>query len=63
MSVEKDSSNAISVPALPAFDRCSELSAEISREGKRIYNEYALLDRAYDRTEALKIKPGGRFAQ
>jgi predicted secreted Zn-dependent protease len=49
--------------ALPAFDGCSELSAEISREGKRIYNEYALLDRAYDRTEALKIKPGGRLAQ
>lgn len=49
--------------ALPAFDTCELLYAEISRAGKRIYAEYALLDRAYDRTEALKSKHGGHFAE
>ena len=49
--------------ALPPFDTCEELNAEITREGKRIYAEYSLLNRAYDRTEVLKIKPGGRLAQ
>ena len=49
--------------ALPPYDTCEALNAEISREGKRIYADYALLDRAYDRTEVLKIKRGGRFAE
>lgn len=49
--------------ALPSFDTCEALNAEISRAGKRIYAEYALLDRAYDRTEALKTKRGGHFAE
>ncbi len=48
--------------ALPPHDSCEALNAEISREGARIHREHALLDRAYDRTEVLKIKPGGRFA-
>lgn len=49
--------------ALPPFDTCEALNAEISREGKRVYAEYTLLNRAFDRTEVLKIKPGGRLAQ
>ena len=51
------------ISALPTFDTCEGLYAEISRAGKRIYAEYALLDRAYDRTEALKITRGGHFAE
>lgn len=49
--------------ALPAFDSCEALQAEIAREGKQIYAEYSLIDRAYDRTEALKVRRGGRFAK
>lgn len=47
---------------LQSFDSCEALSAEISKAGKQIYAEYSLIDRAYDRTEALKIRRGGRFA-
>ena len=49
--------------ALPEFESCEALNTEISREGKRIYAEYSLLNRAYDRTEALKIQADGRFAE
>jgi predicted secreted Zn-dependent protease len=49
--------------ALAPSDDCVALNAEIEREGKRIYAEYSLLDRAYDRTEALKIRQGGRLAE
>ncbi len=43
--------------ALPAFDSCDALTREVNREGERIYNEYALANRAFDRTEALKDSP------
>jgi predicted secreted Zn-dependent protease len=49
--------------ALPSFDTCEELNAAISREGKQIYHEYSLIDRAFDRTEALRLKPLGRIAE
>ena len=40
--------------SLPAYDDCKALTSEINREGERIVNEYALANRAFDRTEALK---------
>lgn len=43
--------------SLPAFDNCAALNREVNREGNRIYNEYALANRAFDRTEALKDNP------
>jgi predicted secreted Zn-dependent protease len=43
--------------ALPAYDTCEELGRVISAEGKRVYGEYALANRAFDRTEALKGSP------
>ena len=43
--------------ALPPFDNCATLTREVNREGERVYAEYALANRAFDRTEALKNSP------
>ena len=43
--------------SLPVFDDCAALTREVNREGERIFNEYALANRAFDRTEALKDSP------
>lgn len=43
--------------SLPVFDDCQALTREVNREGERISNEYALANRAFDRTEALKDSP------
>jgi predicted secreted Zn-dependent protease len=43
--------------SLPVFDDCQTLTRAVDREGERISNEYALVDRAFDRTEALKGSP------
>ena len=43
--------------ALPPFDNCDALTREVNREGERVYAEYALANRAFDRTEALKSSP------
>lgn len=43
--------------SLPAFDNCNTLTNVINREGERISNEYALANRAFDRSEALKDSP------
>lgn len=43
--------------ALPVFDDCQALTREVDRVGERISNEYALANRAFDRTEALKDSP------
>lgn len=49
--------------ALPPFDTCEALNAEISRARTKIYAEYTQANRAFDRTEVLKIQRGGRLAQ
>ena len=43
--------------ALPVFDDCQALTREVDRVGERISHEYALVNRAFDRTEALKDSP------
>lgn len=43
--------------SLPVYDDCQALTREVDREGMRISNEYALANRAFDRTEALKDNP------
>lgn len=43
--------------SLPVYDDCQALTREVNREGERISNEYALANRAFDRTEALKDSP------
>lgn len=43
--------------SLPAYENCRELNRVIRSEGERIYGEYALANRAFDRTEALKGNP------
>ena len=43
--------------SLPVYDDCNALTREVNREGERISKEYALANRAFDRTEALKDSP------
>ena len=43
--------------SLPAYETCQELNRVISNEGERVSAEYALANRAFDRTEALKDSP------
>jgi len=43
--------------SLPVYDDCQALTRDINREGERITAEYYLVDRAFDRTEALKGSP------
>ena len=42
---------------LPAYDNCQALTNDVNSEGNRIMREYALSNRAFDRTEALKNSP------
>jgi predicted secreted Zn-dependent protease len=43
--------------ALPAYENCDALRAQIAREGDLVVKEYSLANRAFDRTEALKDNP------
>lgn len=43
--------------SLPTYDSCDALTRDINGEGERIMAQFYLVDRAFDRTEALKDSP------
>jgi predicted secreted Zn-dependent protease len=42
--------------ALPEFESCAALNAEIVKTRARVNSEYRMLDEAYDRVETLYAK-------